>query len=60
MLSQEMDAETLKGYVRDKINEINERINTLQAMQTMLAGLLQTPQEAIHNYLQSFRHLDEG
>ncbi len=56
VLSQEMEAETLKGLVRNKIFEIDERIKTLHSIQTLLAGLLQTPEEDIHNYLQSFRN----
>lgn len=56
VLSQEMEAERLKGLVRNKIFEIDERIKTLHSIQTLLACLLQTPEEDIHNYLQSFRN----
>ncbi|BBH23442.1 Cu(I)-responsive transcriptional regulator [Paenibacillus baekrokdamisoli] len=45
MLSQDMEAETLQGLVRDKIFEIDERIKSLHSIQTMLAGLLQTPKK---------------
>ncbi|AJS60639.1 MerR family transcriptional regulator [Paenibacillus sp. IHBB 10380] len=59
MLSQEMEAETLKELVRNKIFEIDEKIKTLHSIQTMLSGLLETPKEDIHNYLRSFRKLGE-
>ncbi|HEY2494376.1 MAG TPA: MerR family transcriptional regulator [Paenibacillus sp.] len=59
MLSQEMEAEALKELVRNKILEIDEKIKTLHFVQTMLSGLLETPKEDIHNYLRSFRKLDE-
>ncbi|AIQ16099.1 MULTISPECIES: MerR family transcriptional regulator [unclassified Paenibacillus] len=59
MLGQKMDAETLKGRVRNKILEIDERIAAMRSIQSMLAGLLETPQEDIHNYLQSFRIHDK-
>lgn len=59
MLSQDMEAETLRGLVLNKIDEIDERIKTLRSVQTLLVGLLQTPNEDIHNYLQSFRILDK-
>lgn len=55
MLKQEMDAETLKSLVRNKIVEIDEKINSLKDIQAMLGGLLQTPQEEILDYMQSFR-----
>ena len=55
MLSQEMESEALKGLVHHKILEIEDRIKSLRAIQRNLAGLLQTPEEDIHNYLESFR-----
>ncbi|MNB80686.1 Mercuric resistance operon regulatory protein [compost metagenome] len=55
MLGSEMDAESLKARVRNKISEIDERIAAMQAIQQMLAGLLETPQDEIRDYLQSFR-----
>nr|WP_141499925.1 MerR family transcriptional regulator [Paenibacillus luteus] len=55
MLKQEMDAETLKALVRNKIIEIDEKIKSLQDIQAMLGGLLQIPQEEILDYMQSFR-----
>ncbi|QYK60157.1 MerR family transcriptional regulator [Paenibacillus sp. S25] len=54
LLSQEMDADTLKKIVYDKIVEIEAQISTLHTLQTMLRGLLQTDQEDIQNYLKSF------
>jgi DNA-binding transcriptional MerR regulator len=59
LLSQEMDTETLKEIVRNKIVEIEANIKTLQTLQTILAGLLQTDQEDIQTYLKSFRIPDE-
>ncbi|MDQ0090355.1 DNA-binding transcriptional MerR regulator [Paenibacillus anaericanus] len=59
MLSTDMEEETLKELVRNKIVEIDERIKALYSVQTMLAGLLQTPKEEIHNNLQSFQISDE-
>ncbi|QOS81190.1 MerR family transcriptional regulator [Paenibacillus sp. JNUCC31] len=56
LLSQEdMESEALKTLVRDRIAEIQLHIDNLQQMQTLLAGLLQTPEHDIHNYIQSFR-----
>ncbi|MNI44345.1 Mercuric resistance operon regulatory protein [compost metagenome] len=59
LLGSEMDAETLKALVRDKITEIDERIAAMREIQAMLAGLLETPQEEIHDYLDSFRTDDK-
>lgn len=56
LLSRDMDAETLKEYVRGKIVEIDEKVESLRAIQTMLTTLLETPQADIHNYLDSFRN----
>ncbi|ASA24764.1 MerR family transcriptional regulator [Paenibacillus donghaensis] len=55
MLSHDMDPETLKRLVREKSLEIDERIAMLHTIQTVLANLLETPKEEIHEYLQSFR-----
>ncbi|WP_072587320.1 MerR family transcriptional regulator [Clostridium sporogenes] len=55
MLSQEMNGENLKGLVKNKIYEIEERIKTLHSIQRMLTDLLNTSEEDIQNYLQSFR-----
>lgn len=59
MLGSEIDAETLKVRVRNKILEIDERIAAMRDMQDMLAGLLKTPQEDIRNYMESFRTGDK-
>lgn len=59
MLGSEMDAETLKARVRNKILEIDERIAAMRDIQNMLAGLLTTPQEEIRDYMQSFRKGDK-
>lgn len=55
MLSQDMEAETLEALVQGKIKEIEEKIQSLESIKSMLSGLLQTPQEDVHNYLRSFR-----
>ncbi|WP_341280387.1 MerR family transcriptional regulator [Paenibacillus sp. FSL H8-0537] len=55
LLGRDMDAETLKEYVRGKIVEIDEKVESLRSIQTMLATLLETPQADIHSYLDSFR-----
>lgn len=58
MLGRDMDEDTIKGLVRNKIAEIEEKIGQMRRVQNMLADLLQTPQDEIHNYLQSFRKRD--
>lgn len=58
LLGSEMDAESLKERVRDKITEIDEKVAALRSIQSMLAGLLKTPQDDIQDYLQSFRIKD--
>ncbi|WP_338553905.1 MerR family transcriptional regulator [Paenibacillus sp. KS-LC4] len=59
LLGRDMDAETLKEYVRGKIVEIEQKVDSLRAIQTMLATLLETPQDEIHNYLNSFRKSED-
>ncbi|WP_342416448.1 MerR family transcriptional regulator [Paenibacillus sp. FSL R10-2782] len=54
LLSQEMLEDTLREIVQNKIVEIEAHINTLHTLQSLLAGLLQTPQTDIQNYLKSF------
>lgn len=55
MLGRDMEPETLRELVRGKIAEIDERVKTLHSIQNLLAGLLQTPDEEVHEYLKSFR-----
>jgi MerR family copper efflux transcriptional regulator len=57
--SVESGEEILKERVRDKIQEIDERIATLRSIQTLLSSLLEMPREEIHDYLQWFRNRDE-
>ncbi|WP_042167883.1 MerR family transcriptional regulator [Paenibacillus gorillae] len=59
IVSTDMEEEALKELVRNKISEIGEKIETLQAMQSMLAGLLQTPANEIKDYMRLFRIKDE-
>ncbi|WP_019913401.1 MerR family transcriptional regulator [Paenibacillus sp. HW567] len=58
MLGQDMEPETLRELVRGKITEIDERVKILRSIQNLLAGLLQTPDEEVHDYLESFRPLE--
>ncbi|KQO13811.1 MerR family transcriptional regulator [Paenibacillus sp. Leaf72] len=55
LLGRDMDAEALKEYVRSKIVEIDDKVESLRSIQSMLKGLLKTPEADIHNYLDSFR-----
>lgn len=55
MLSQDMDADILRGLVHKKICEIEERIESLHSIQSMLSGLLETSDEEVDHYLKSFR-----
>ncbi|QUL57278.1 MerR family transcriptional regulator [Paenibacillus tritici] len=58
LLGSRMDEESLKELVRDKITEIDEKVAALRSIQSMLASLLQTPQDDIQNYLKSFEIAD--
>jgi len=58
MLNNKIEAEELKELVRNKILEIDERITSLHAMQSMLAGLLETPKDEIHDFMRSFNNAD--
>ncbi|WP_270166956.1 MerR family transcriptional regulator [Paenibacillus sp. SYP-B4298] len=55
LLGRDMQPDTLRGLVQDKIVEIDDKIAALQNMQEMLRGLLQTSEERIHEYLDAFR-----
>ncbi|MCG7380453.1 MerR family transcriptional regulator [Paenibacillus sp. ACRSA] len=60
LLSQEdMDSEVLRVLVRDRIADIQQHINNLKDMQTLLASLLLTPESEIHTYMESFRDNSE-
>lgn len=56
LLSQEMEIETLKQLVQNKITDIDEKIKSLTSMQSLLSGLLETSNEEITNYLKSFQN----
>lgn len=58
LLSHDMEIETLKAIVRNKILEIEGNIKTLQTLKTLLEDLLQTNKGDINNYLKSF-HIRE-
>lgn len=56
LLSQEdMESDTLKTLVRDRIADIQKHIDHFEQMQIHLARLLKTPEDDIHSYIQSFR-----
>lgn len=59
LLGRDMQPDTLRGLVQDKITEIEDKIAALRKMQEMLRGLLQTPEERIHEYLDAFRTDDQ-
>ncbi|MFC3781797.1 MerR family transcriptional regulator [Bacillus chungangensis] len=58
LLSKEMEKETLKAIVRQKIADIEANIKVLETVKTRLADLLLTNDGDIHNYLKSF-HISE-
>ncbi|PYE42783.1 MerR family transcriptional regulator [Paenibacillus barcinonensis] len=56
LLSQEdMEKDTLKALVRERIADIEQHIHHLKQMQKHLATLLHTPEDEIDSYIQSFR-----
>ncbi|WP_308424242.1 MerR family transcriptional regulator [Paenibacillus albidus] len=56
MLGTDMVIEDLKSLVRNKIVEIEDKIQSLRTLQAMLSGLLETPETEISNYMSSFRN----
>ncbi|WP_251037508.1 MerR family transcriptional regulator [Paenibacillus albidus] len=56
MLGTDMEIEDLKSLVRNKIVEIEDKIQSLRTLQAMLSGLLETPKTEIFNYMSSFRN----
>ncbi|MBB6020994.1 DNA-binding transcriptional MerR regulator [Paenibacillus sp. JGP012] len=53
--NEDMEKETLKALVRERIADIEKHIGHLKEMQQHLATLLHTPEEEIDSYIQSFR-----
>ncbi|WP_342556448.1 MerR family transcriptional regulator [Paenibacillus sp. FSL R7-0652] len=53
--NEDMEKETLKTLVRERIADIQQHIDHLEQMQKNLAGLLLTPEDDIDSYIQSFR-----
>ncbi|WP_441930974.1 MerR family transcriptional regulator [Paenibacillus sp. 2TAF8] len=53
--NDDMEKETLKTLVRERIADIQQHIDHLEQMQRHLAGLLLTPEDDIDSYIQSFR-----
>ncbi|CAI6084338.1 hypothetical protein PAECIP112173_04254 [Paenibacillus sp. JJ-100] len=52
---EEMEKDTLKSLVRERITDIQQHIDQLEQMQKRLAGLLLIPEDEIDSYIQSFR-----
>ncbi|MDX8047203.1 MerR family transcriptional regulator [Gracilibacillus sp. S3-1-1] len=55
MLRNELDPTKLKTIVHNKMEEIEDRINRLREMRNLLANLLETSDQEIQDYMQSFR-----
>lgn len=55
MLSGEMEPDTLRGIVNDKIEEIEKKIKGFRLIQDFLSNLLKTSEKDIQAYLKSFR-----
>ncbi|MBR2563725.1 MAG: MerR family transcriptional regulator [Paenibacillus sp.] len=53
--NEEMEKDTLKSLVRERITDIQQHIDQLEQMQKHLAGLLLIPEDEIDSYIQSFR-----
>jgi DNA-binding transcriptional MerR regulator len=58
MLSKEMEPDSLKGIVNNKIKEIEKKIKSLLSIQNMLLNFLKTSDEEIKDYIKSF-HVTE-
>ncbi|MBG9791356.1 transcriptional regulator [Paenibacillus dendritiformis] len=58
LLSTRMKADDLREVVRDKIGQLESRIEALQKMKGLLTELLATAEEDIEQYLQTFRPHD--
>ncbi|MGQ8874969.1 MerR family transcriptional regulator [Paenibacillus sp. TSA_86.1] len=53
--NEDMEKDTLKTLVRERIADIQQHIDHLEQMQKHLAVLLLTPEDDIDSYIQSFR-----
>ncbi|MFD3274232.1 MerR family transcriptional regulator [Paenibacillus dendritiformis] len=60
LLSTRMEANELREVVRDKIGQLEARIEALQKMKGLLSELLATAEEDIHQYLRTFRSDDDN
>ncbi|BFH68575.1 hypothetical protein J27TS7_51170 [Paenibacillus dendritiformis] len=58
LLSTRMEADELREVVRDKIGQLEARIEALEKMKGLVAELLATAEEDIEQYLQTFRPHD--
>lgn len=55
LLGNRIKPDILKERVRDKIVEIDEKVNQFLAMKEVLIQLLGTPEDKIYQYIESFR-----
>nr|WP_257215515.1 hypothetical protein [Bacillus pumilus] len=55
VLSHEMNPDTLREIVHRKLEEIEEKIKSFRFMQDLLANLLKTSDQEIHEYIKAFR-----
>lgn len=53
--NEDMEKETLKTLVRERITDIQQHIEHLEQMQKQLAGLLLVPEDEIDSYIESFK-----
>lgn len=60
MLGNEMDPNTLRGIVNNKMDEIEKRIKSLRSIQNLLLNLLETSDKEIYDYLKSFRAMEQN
>ncbi|SUA98903.1 Uncharacterised protein [Paenibacillus thiaminolyticus] len=59
LLTTQMEADELREVVREKIGQLEARIEALQKMKGLLIELLATAEEDIEQYLQTFRSNDD-
>lgn len=54
-----MEADELREVVREKIRQLEARVEALQTMKGLLIELLATAEEDVEQYLQTFRSNDD-
>ncbi|MDG0876022.1 MerR family transcriptional regulator [Paenibacillus thiaminolyticus] len=60
LLTTRMEADELREVVREKIGQLEARVEALQKMKGLLIELLATAEEDVEQYLQTFRSNDDG